>query len=315
MTMPGHEPDPRERDPRLQAALRHAPDHDAAPAPELSAHILQAARAAVQAPRQLPPTWWQRLTQPVAAWWRRPAAAAGLAGVVVASLVALMWSGDEAPPAASVSDVAPRGESAPARQPAEPAAPPSSADVAAQAPASTERAEAPAAKPARERAAPPLAQATAPEVKRAPMADAQSGRTMQAAPPARSQHKAEADAGPLPPTLARLAALAQSGGAAWAPWHWQPGPTAGIAPAGAQAQAWLQQLLQHTGGRWTARAAAPSAGLLRDAEGSRTLRWLEGDALAAEVTIEPSAAIWTEPDGRQWSAALSADAARRLRLP
>lgn len=118
-----------EPDPRLQAALRHAPDHDLAPPPELSAGILRAARAAVHAPAAARRGLWQTLGHHLADFWRRPTAATGFAGVLIASLAGMLWWSEE-PPAPSPMPV-PMSTPAPAAKP--PAAVPGSDSNAAQA--------------------------------------------------------------------------------------------------------------------------------------------------------------------------------------
>ncbi|RQP24503.1 hypothetical protein [Piscinibacter terrae] len=80
-----------DRDAWLSEALRHAPDADVAPPASLSEMILREAQAkakpAEPAPRP-PVPWWTRLW----VWSAKPAVGAGLASVLVASLVGvMMW--------------------------------------------------------------------------------------------------------------------------------------------------------------------------------------------------------------------------------
>jgi hypothetical protein len=104
-------------DPRLQSALRHAPDHDIEPPPALNASILRAAHQSVATPA------WRRWLE----WLASPGWATSTAGVMVALLTGLLWWGQEPP--APVVAMAPQQ---PAPAPAAAAAPP--ADVPAQAP-------------------------------------------------------------------------------------------------------------------------------------------------------------------------------------
>jgi hypothetical protein len=90
------EPDAELRDAHLLAALRHAPDRDALPPPDLSARILASAREAAQPAVRRPAAapWWQPLQDRLRAWNRllaQPAAAGALATVAVATVVGLMW--------------------------------------------------------------------------------------------------------------------------------------------------------------------------------------------------------------------------------
>lgn len=84
-------PPDADRDAWLSEALRHAPDADVAPPPSLSEMILREAQAKVRpampAPRPSTP-WWTKLW----VWSARPAVGAGLASVMVASVVGvMMW--------------------------------------------------------------------------------------------------------------------------------------------------------------------------------------------------------------------------------
>lgn len=79
------------RDPHLLAALRHAPDRDALPPPELSARILAAARDAVRPlPAASPWSWF-------ANWLTQPQVGAAFATLALATLLGVMWSTHEPP--------------------------------------------------------------------------------------------------------------------------------------------------------------------------------------------------------------------------
>lgn len=105
--------DPIDRDARLLAALRHAPDRDALPSPALSAAIL--ARAREQAKRRAAPRAWRQMFD---AWRLPPHLAAAFGSVAVAAVVGLMWSvNDPEPPARGRPGVEPQAM-APAAAPA-----------------------------------------------------------------------------------------------------------------------------------------------------------------------------------------------------
>lgn len=177
-----------DRDAWLREALRHAPDATLAPPPDLSDAILRAAqanaRAAAPPVARRRPSWGQRLWM----WLAQPSVGAGLATVMIGSVVVTMWWDRPLPEPAA------RHATTPVAQ-----APRENADAAATAPA-----------PA---AAPPVATATAPapEARRresAPADDTLRRRT----PPARAETPA-ADAArgaaagaPTPPPAPAVAA-------------------------------------------------------------------------------------------------------------
>ena len=77
------------RDAHLLAALRHAPDRDAAPPPEVTARILATARAAVAAaPKASVAPAWQRLVARLV----QPRIGAAFGTLAVAMLVGLLWA-------------------------------------------------------------------------------------------------------------------------------------------------------------------------------------------------------------------------------
>lgn len=177
--------DTPEPDARLIAALRHAPDADAAPPAALAQAILRSAREAVAAPA---PTAAGSVVQRLRATWSwlaRPPVAAGFASVMLATVVGLMWwgrpmdeglKGAETPvvaeaPAASAAPetemrstmtVAARPADAGATASANPSATPPAAKIAeGAAPAAPTPARAATASPAQD-AVRPLAAPTAP---------------------------------------------------------------------------------------------------------------------------------------------------------
>jgi hypothetical protein len=237
MTTPHDEP---ERDPWLSHALRHAPDANAAPSPELSDAILRTARNAVKQKTPQPASrpdargqsrlmqWWSWLTQ--------PPVAAGFATVTVAVLVGVMWIDkpfEEAlPDKVELPAAAPAHEVAPTPAPVPPpvvdavqdaakkdAAPPAAREPEAKRAAPPAPRPAPAAK--RERAA--AAQATAPAPVPEPAAPsaftdntarpAAQGAAPAAAAPAPAQARDEATAERRSATESSAGALAKSAAA------------------------------------------------------------------------------------------------------
>jgi hypothetical protein len=176
-----------QRDAHLREALRHAPDARLQPPPGLSELILKEARAKardtstpVGAPRHPLLGIWD--------WLARPSVATGFAGVMVATLVGLMWWDqpmDEALPRAPVPTAAP----APAPQ---------------QAPAATAAPAAPAPAVEAERTPPP---ATVRRAVEADKADARQ-RKKEAPPPAAAKPAAPAEQRAAAAPLAREEAAA-----------------------------------------------------------------------------------------------------------
>lgn len=102
-------------DPRLQAALRHAPDAGLQAPEALRERIVGAARAALAAERAAQPPmrrWWQRL------WPAGPiglGASGAFATLALGGLIALLWRG-EPPPAVAPAEVTAPAPSAPAAE-------------------------------------------------------------------------------------------------------------------------------------------------------------------------------------------------------
>lgn len=195
------------RDAWLREALRHAPDAEAAPSHKVDENILRMGRAAVApraeravhatpAPMPSSASWTDGLAA-LWAWLARPPIAAGFAGVMVATLVGVMWWGrnpeEMKPPQEVPVAAAPSTPSEPAAEKAAPPAPtaalPDAARKAADAsarvtaapaaePPARKMAAAPTPAPATPAAPPPKAEA--PSVAAAPQAAAP------AAPPAQN---------------------------------------------------------------------------------------------------------------------------------
>lgn len=199
-----------QRDAHLREALRHAPDAQLQPPPALSALILNEARAKARdasAPARAP-------RHPLAALWdwlARPAVATSFAGVMVATLVGLMWWDqpmDEAMPRRPApAATAP----APAEAPVAPA-PVTSTPAATPPPAAAAEAARPAPppRPAQRKPAPAADKAVpaapAPTVRDAPAASAEPAREAApapAAPPAAPAVADTATAGAAAPSLAK----------------------------------------------------------------------------------------------------------------
>jgi hypothetical protein len=197
----------------LREALRHAPDAEAGPPPKLNETILRMGRAAVAPRAERKPSAAvpmsaasssSGLADTIGAWWAwlaRPPVAAGFAGLMVATVVGVMWwdrpleealpPREEAVAAAPSQDTttAPAAVTTPA-----PAGLPEAAKRAA-APVANDtalRKAAPAASP------PPAAPAVAPKA--------------EAAPPAAAPAPAPAAAqSPAPPVVAESAAREREG--------------------------------------------------------------------------------------------------------
>ncbi len=124
-----------EHDAWLREALRHAPDVSVAPPLSLREAILAEAHAVTRAgPRVVPsPSFADRFAE-FWSWLARPPVAAGLASVMAATLVGLMWWDrplDETMPQAPEATVAARAPTPDADRPTQaPAAPPALAEPA-----------------------------------------------------------------------------------------------------------------------------------------------------------------------------------------
>lgn len=201
-----------ERDAHLRQALRHAPDAQLKPPPALSELILKEARAKARdasAPARAP----RHPLLGIWDWLARPSVATGFAGVMVATLIGLMWWDqpmDEAMPRPPAPAGAPAAPPAPVA-PASPAAP--ITEVTRPAPATDparaqQRKSAPAAKPA-------PAAAPAPEV--AAREEAAAPAVVGTAQPARETAPPVALSAPPPapaPAPAAAADTATAGAAA-----------------------------------------------------------------------------------------------------
>lgn len=283
MTTPDDEP----RDAHLQAALRHAPDREAAPPAALSAQILAQARRAAVSRRPAPagPGWAERWF----GWMSRPVAAGAFGSLLIAGFVGLMWREGPPPETAVVVEAPVAVPEAPA--PAPPAAP---APAAPPAP--------PAQVQQKARATPPAVQAPpAPAAVQAPPAPAGSSRdaALESRPAA-----AAAPPAAVAPLAAPSPAAARQALAAVDPLA--PVIAALSAPADSAMRERLQALSEQTRGRWRAVAtraaeadnsaagasAGPAGEPVFDSQG-RLLGHLQADT---------EQVIWRAADGRIWRA-------------
>lgn len=272
-------------DPHLLAALRHAPDRDAEPPPQVTARVLAAARDAVRPPAPSTPSW-----QRFAAWFARPQVGAAFATLAVATLVGVMWSTHEPP----VLVPAPTEAAAPSPTAHAPPPAPVTATPAAPAPApaALERRKAQAERRQdvpREAAAPSVADAPTP------------------AAPAQEPAKVAADAAAAPtapapaeaPTKADAEAPALPSGAAAA----VPPPAAAAAEARARSERAAKNEL---GALASGRASAPAAALslaqrarlfdplqALDSAGMDGSVWTLAGAAGERAHGDPQRALWT----------------------
>jgi len=275
------------RDPHLLAALRHAPDRDALPPPELSARILAAARDAV---RPLPAASpWSRFAN----WLMQPQVGAAFATLALATLLGVMWSTHEPPeptsapaptPPASERVAAPTAPTPSAEAlpivPAVPLAPP----ITVPAPTAEPR---PAAKAERRQAQ--AREAAAKAVNDAAPAPAPSAAT----PPPTGAAVAKADAAaPAPPPPAPPPAMAAA-----------PAPLAEPTRRARDERADRTTATNEAGALASGRAAAPAALSLAarppldplqalDAAGPQVWTW-SGNAMSGERAHgEQQRALW-----------------------
>ncbi len=324
------------RDEHLLAALRHAPDRDVAPPAQLSAAILGRARQAVRAQRSGQPSRWRTLW---AGLWQ-PAPMAAFATIAMATLIGVMWQGQEVPEAApslrpEIVAAAPTQSAAvPIPAPAAPAAlpelakgrltpdrqrPPSTSSGRAEIQTQPERAveyAAASAKPVPLPAAPAaprepegrrdamaksaLADAAAPAATIAP-APAPAPATAPALARARSEMPVGALGASLAPAAAPLApASAEIDAAPGA--HWRVRPDRLVAHAAAQ-RAWWLALNRATQGRWQLVATALAA------PADELTLLIDGQARGS-LSFAPQAVLWRDANGLVWRAPVAPETLR-----
>jgi hypothetical protein len=344
-------PDDDPRDAHLLAALRHAPDRDLAPPPQLSAAILEHAQHALQIRRARVPRWqaaWACLWQPA------PMAAFGT--VAMATLIGVLWSGQEIPDATPSLRSAPAAAPAPVHAPAaapleaptatpratRPPPPPNprplgrTADSPEPLPPPSPQPHPPA--PARERQA--LAQdaearrdAAAVAPTQAPVAaPAPSVATTPAAPPMPrdASAKALADAAPAPAAARARSEMAAGALGAAAPAA-APPPVSPLLKVDAEIEAALagdparvrwrvagQQVVAHQAAQrdWWADVLRATQGrwqaVASGAAGAEAAPLLLIDAAPrGSFAFEPQALVWREAGGATWRAPIDAETLRR----
>lgn len=322
MTAPGDDP----RDAHLLAALRHAPDHDAAPPAALSAQILAQARQAVAGPAQPAAAG---LVERWLSGWSRPVMAGAFGSLLIAGFVGLMWRGGPPPEAmpgaeSPMPPAAPAAAEPPATRPAShramptpvPAAPEAQPATATQENAARPVPQAPAAVPA---PASPAAQALpspAPVAAAAPAPTAKARAaesTADAAPvaaPVAAPALPPMPAAPLSPPAAALPSPSALGDSAAAGTR-SSATRLAAAPADPLA-APLAALSDAADAAWRDRLIA----LRRQAQG----RWLRTDPLPADagvvvpdatgralgrLLVLPGRIVWQGADGQAWQALLT----------
>lgn len=322
------------RDPHLLAALRNAPDRDAAPTAQLSAAILAQARHAVHAAAPSAPRWraWQAAFERL--WQPAPMAAFGT--LAMAAVIGVMWQGQELPEASPGSR--PQRAAAPSTPPAQPAPP---RDITRPVPPAVQQASTPseaqapkaAARPAEKATvnpAPRQAQAPAPampgaqEASAAPAAGVRGdiaaerrealGKTLadSARPSSRASAQAQPDRlaaaestpiEPLSPAANALDAALRSNPASV---QWRVSPQRVLAHDGEQ-RAWWAALQSATAGRWQIAAPVAASG----AEPAALTLLIDG-APGGSIGFEAQAVRWTDASGSAWRARLGAAELRAL---
>ena len=329
------------RDAQLLAALRHAPDRDVQPPAELSAAILGRAQAAVHPARARSPNW--------RAGWRtaidralRPAPMAAFGTVAMATLIGVMWSGQN-PPDATPSLRPQVGAAAPAAAPATADSVPAAQAPLAQRESAPAAAQTilPVARPSPRAEAEALHKRAAPEVLAATESKAMQPQPQPQPPAARiaaaprqdaprepaaqdAAAKSMADAAPAPPTArSRAESNAAAMGAA-APAAASPltAPSIDLEAAvrsdparvrwqvaggrmaahGPVQRDWWAALARATQGRWQAATGSEPTGV-------QVTLMIDG-AARGSLAFEPGAVVWREPGGLAWRAPMAADTLR-----
>lgn len=314
------EPD-EARDAHLRAALRHAPDAHMQAPPQLSELILKEARAKARSAKPAAMPAPSRARQ-VWDWLARPAVATGLAGVMAATLVGLMWWDqpmDEALPRTPAPAAAPQAE-----KPAAPEAPVIERSGPAPQAAAPKPKPAPAAEPKRQKSdasgtstAPARSDAPAPMAAPAPApaaappavsADASADARLAGARMQEEEHKRERSSMPAAEAqsrraaakaqlnesrlqreaeaFTRVASLRAAIAAEPARWAWQRA-NGSAQPMSDAVYAWLAQLDGNTGTGWQASAARDTS-----APRGRPLAVLRDGQLQHSFQLTEHAVLW-----------------------
>lgn len=305
------------RDAHLLAALRHALDRDVTPPAHVSAAILGHARQAVRAvsaPKAHPPAWPGSLRAAFDRLWQ-PAPMAAFGTLAMATLIGVLWGGQDAP------DAAPSLRSVPAAAAPPPASAAASNAVTPVLPeaARTDAKGVTAAPASKATVAPPPVPATpAP----APAAAAEEvlpprealGKSLADAAPAAARARSEAAppaigaatraaATPLASVSAEIDAVATSEPARV---RWRVAAQRVVAHDAAQRD-WWSTLVRSTQERW--QPATPGA-----ATGAETppLTLLIDGATRGQISFEPQVVVWRDANGTAWRAPMAAEALRGL---
>lgn len=222
----------QERDAHLREALRHAPDAQVQPPPALSALILSEARAKAR-DAKVPERPARRPMLALWDWFARPSVAAGFAGLMVATLVGVMWWDQ---PMSEALPQRPAPAAAPVATAPTVAAPPVASAPEAPPPTPAAEAERRAPEPPRvalRKATPAADKATIAAAKPAAPSPSSTPPPAAPAPMARDELAADAKAGAVPPVRESVPTAALS-----LPPPVVPAPAATqAAPAGAMAGA------------------------------------------------------------------------------
>lgn len=300
-------PEDTERDAWLAQALRHAPDADMAPPPSLSEMILREAQAkakpAATPPARPPQPLWMRAW----VWMAKPSVGAGLASVMVATLVGVMlWDRplEERSPRSTMNlPTAPAAAPAPAAEPVPPAP--------AQKPAPAEPAHdlaAPAADALKQQSAAKMKEelATA-EKKRQVVPSERRAEVAKAVVAAKDDRQRADTAGQAPDALGKAARTAQAMAPAAPAMDAAPAPTVATVapPAQAPAPPAPEALRSRVAGGQAARAPdEPSLTALRASLAAESAQWRwQRDAGAAHAIDDALAAFLAEVDaaaGNRW---------------
>ncbi len=305
------------RDAHLLAALRHAPDRDVTPPAHVSAAILGHARQAVRAPKAHAPAWPGSLRAVFDRLWQ-PAPMAAFGTLAMATLIGVLWGGQDAPDATPSLRSVPAAAAPPpasaaasiAVTPVVPEAARSDAKGVTAAPTSKATVAAPPV-PATPAPAPSVTAAAAAEVPpprealgKSPadaMPAAASARS-EAAPPAIGA-VARAAAAPLASVSAEIDAAANSEPARV---RWRVVAQRVVTHDAAQRD-WWSTLVRSTQERWQPAALGAATG----AEAPPLTLLIDG-ATRGQISFEPQAVVWRDANGTVWRAPMAPEALRGL---
>ena len=291
------------RDAHLLTALRHAPDRDVTPPAHVSAAILGHARQAVRAPKAHTPAWPGSLRAVFDRLWQ-PAPLAAFGTLAMATLIGVLWGGQDAP------DATPSLRSVPAAAAPPPASAAASIAVTPVVPeaARSDAKGVTAAPTSKATVAPPPVPAEVPPPREAlgkSPADAMPAAARarsEAAPPAIGA-VARAAAAPLASVSAEIDAVANSEPARV---RWRVAAQRVVAHDAAQRD-WWSTLVRSTQERWQPAALGAATG----AEAPPLTLLIDG-ATRGQISFEPQAVVWRDANGTAWRAPMAPEALRGL---